>query len=189
MDVGDASAACVDSKIGNDTRKIDDCQSQAYKIMWTRGNPLDFTYSANVTKDTKFDMLLGDENCSLSITSVKDNDSYVLNYRSYKAESGSFNLHLTADGKLQTGDNTVVCANVTIEKAFASNGVKYYAISNVDKFSVTLKGKDIDPRIISQILTITTTSTVAPSSTTTSGAETISLSLWMAIVWCLVMCS
>ncbi|KAI6231438.1 hypothetical protein M3Y95_00381700 [Aphelenchoides besseyi] len=176
MDVGDASAACVKTKISDDEQKINGCQSHAYGLVWGKNTSLDFTYSADVTKDTKFDMVFGDESCSLSITSVKDNDRYLLNYRSYKAESGNFNLHLTADGKLQMGDNTVVCANIKFQDVFSSNGLKYYAITqdHVKNFSVAIKGKDIDPRIISQILT-TTTNTVPPT-TTTSGAETIAQS-------------
>ncbi|KAI6204503.1 hypothetical protein M3Y94_00681800 [Aphelenchoides besseyi] len=157
---------------GAETIKIHSCQSHAYEIKWTENTTLNFTYSADVTKDTKFDVAIDDENCSLSITSVKDDDSYLLNYRSYKAESGSFNLHLTEDGKLQMGDNTVVCANVTIEKAFASNGVKYYAITqdHVKNFSVAIKGEQVAVKVIPQILTTTTTTTVSP---TTSAAVPI----------------
>ncbi|KAI6201816.1 hypothetical protein M3Y96_00882600 [Aphelenchoides besseyi] len=168
--VDGTAAACVETKIGNDEMKIDGCQSHAYGVSWAENRTLDFFFSADVTEHTKYDTQLGDRNCFLNVTSVKDNGKYVLSYRSYKAESGSFKLQLTADGKLQTGDNTVVCDNVPIESSSINHlsTVAYFSIAQgeIENFSVAIKAQDIAARAITQLLS--TTTTVVSSSTSTA---------------------
>ncbi|KAI6219900.1 hypothetical protein M3Y95_01076400 [Aphelenchoides besseyi] len=172
VDAVDATAACLKTTISDDEMKIHSCQSHAYEILWAENTTLDFIFAADVTNNTKFDMVLGDKSCSLSITSVKDNDNYVLNYRSYKAESGHFTLHLTENGKLRMGDNTIACNNVHIEvfntHARTKNSVLYFAITQneVKNFSITIKGKQVNTDKITQTLTTTTTTTIPPTTST-----------------------
>ncbi|KAI6204436.1 hypothetical protein M3Y94_00674000 [Aphelenchoides besseyi] len=177
VDIGDGAVACVPTVISNKETKIDGCQSHSYIIIWDKNAPMDFVFSAKITADTRqvfaefsstsstfrFDIALGDRDCYFSVASTKDsNGDYVLSYGTYKAKSGEFKLHLTADGKFETDNYVELCRSVKYVTTTGVYVMEYFALAetNIEDFSA----KRVIARNTDQILSITTstTSTVQP---------------------------